>query len=312
MDVSKFQIGGGKIWVDNGSGERAIGYTLDDIQINYEPVYRDRKTSQTGETPVDKVLVGERASIEFSILEIINENLMLAIPNMTVFTDTGETLGLGSAPYSSLYDKVVKVRFHPINRLATGSEDDETFLDDDWTFWKCVNAESVAIAFKSGESEDRAYKVKMDVFPDTSKASMRLGIKGDPANTTLDVTAPALDDEAAKGVAVLVGVTRTRIEAGSALANAATPTNILITMNEALDSGSALNKANYAYVDEAAPDTLIAITTVAIDATFKIITLTVPAQTAEHTYRLVFNGLKDLAGNQQTTAISRRFTIAAA
>lgn len=310
-DATKIKVGAGKIWIDNGSGYRAIGYTLGNIDINVIPTFRDRKTSQTGITPMDKVLIGQSATIEFKILEDTNDNLLLAIPMASVYTGSGETLGLGGQLYSSLLDKAVKVKFHPINQLGADGADDETVLTDDWIFWQCANAESAAFSFTDGESEDKNYAVKMTVFPDTTKAANYcLGVKGDPANTTLDVTPPALDDSGTKGVAVLKSASRTRITSGSALTGCDTPTDILVTMNETLDAGSAINPGNFLYVDEAAPDTPITITTLALDATAKIITLTVPAQTTGHTYRISFNGLKDLAGNTQIVGVTRSFTIA--
>ena len=309
MTAGNIKIGSAKIWTDNGSGYVAAGFTLDDISLKVNQSWHDRKSGQLGETLVDKVIIGESADIEFSMLETTVNNLQLALPMGTVFSGSGTTIGLGAAVYSSLLTKAVKILLHPINQRGAGGADDETYLDDDVTLWKVANIEGIDLGYKS--TEDRVFNVKMSAFADTTKAAgMYLGIIGDPANTTLDVTAPALDDSGTKGVAVLKSAARTRITSGNTLTGVDTPTDILVNMNEALDSGSALNKANFAYYDEAAPDTLIAITTLALDATAKIITVTVPTQTTGHTYRFVFNGLKDIAGNEQTTAISRGFTIA--
>jgi len=310
MDATQLKIGAAKIWADNGSGPRAIGYTLDDININFGSTFHDSKTAQLGDMIVGKRLTGQNADIEFSMLETSKNNLILSLPMSTVFTGGGggQSLGIGDDPYGSLLDHCAKMRIHPINQKGTGGVDDETYLDDDVTFWKCANSDPLALPLKSGE--DRSYKIKLTAFPDTTKPSgMYLGIIGDPSNTTVDVTPPALNDTAALGVNVLKSAVRTRILSGTALAACDAATDIQVVMNEALDSGSALNKGTYILNDDATPDVPITITTLAYNSTTFTVTLTIPACTSAHTYRLGIAGLKDLGGNFQIIPIIRRFTI---
>jgi hypothetical protein len=309
VDASEIKIGSAKVWADNGGGNRAIGFTLDDVVIRKTAEYHDTKAGQLGSMIIDKKLIGESAEVEFSMLQTNWDNLKLALPMSTVYTGTGTSLGIGNDPYGSLLDKAIKLTIHPINQEGVGGIDDETFLDDDVTLWKCANAEGFELPFKSGD--DKVYKIKMTVFPDTAKsAGMYLGIIGDPANTTLDTTPPTLS--ATVGVyADKTGPTYTAVVRGTELTDVLATSRLKFVFSEALEASSAENYKNYV-VTRVDTDVQLDISgeTISYDPDTFTVTITALTLVAEKHYSIGVSGVKDVSGNVMIPDV-RRILIAA-
>jgi len=307
-DVGEIKIGSAKIWADDGSGYRAIGFTLDDVLFRNMVTYHDTKAGQHGDMIIDKKKIGENAEIEFSMLQSNFDNLKLLLPMSTVYTGSGTSLGIGSEMYGSLLDEAVKVKIHPINQLGTGGVDDETVLTDDIILWKCANAESAEIPMKS--SEDKAYKIKMTAFPDTTKtAGMYLGIIGDPANTTLDVTPPTLS--ATVGVyADLAGPTYTAVVVGTELGDVLATSRLKFVFSEALNEASAENYKNYSVTrNDTDTQVNLSVETFTYDGT-NTVTITALTLVAAKHYTITVSGVKDVSGNVMIPD-TRRILVAA-
>lgn len=116
-----------------------------------------------------------------------------------------------------------------------------------------------------------------------------------------------------KNVKVEISDTMTLIApVDAALAGVDADTNIEIIFSEELDSGAAVNPANFILKDDASytSEALVA-ASLAYDSTTKKVTINPPASlTTGHTYSLIVHGMKDLTGNQMITPEVVKFTIA--
>jgi len=305
-DVSNLSLGAGKFWVDKGGGYTPVGLTQDSQDIGYEPTFQDIMANETGEALLNKILKGEKMTVKLNMLERTAENFKTLFPFATEYSGTGKSYGIGHTPYASLITKAFKLKFHPINQRGTGGVDDETYLDDDWTFWLCANASPVTESYtKDGL---RTFQVTLDVFADDTKAEgMRLALKGDPANTTLDVTPPTVSTVKVEKTNVL-----TTVEAGTELTDVDADTNIEIVVSESLESGGAINHKNYGLYNQTT-DVGVDLSGAAIsynDSTKKVTINPADNLSAGVHYVLSIQGLKDTSGNQMVP-VARRFQVSA-
>jgi hypothetical protein len=301
-DTDNIQLGAGKLWVDTGSGEAPVGLTMDAQIVTYEPTYHDIMGNETGEALLDRILKGEKMKIAFTLMEHTNENFERLFPLATKYTGSGTTYGFGRKPFASLIDEAVKVHFHPINQSGSGGVDDETVLTFDWYFWKCVHSGTATVEYtKDGI---RAFKVEMDVYlDDTKTAGYQLAMRGDPANTTIDITPPTIASVKEEKSNVL-----TANLAGTELTGVDVDTNIELVFSEELDSGSALNYKNCACFT-ASTDAIVDWSAAAITytaATKTVLINPVASLAGSTSFRLVISGYKDVAGNL-IVPVERRF-----
>lgn len=304
-DAGNIQLGACKIWADVGAGYSPIGLTIDAQVVGYEPTYQEIMANETGDALVDKILRGEKMTVSFTMLEHTNENFEKLVPFATEYTGSGTSYGFGTTPYGSLLDKVFKMKLHPINQSGSGGVDDEAVLTYDWTFWKCANSSPVSIEYNKDGT--RNFKVVLDVFVDSTKtAGYQLAIRGDPANTTLDVTPPTVSVKVEKSDVL------TAVNAGTELADVDATTTIQLTFSEELESGSALNYKHYGLYNETTDVGVdLSGATITYTASTKIVLIT-PASSlsAGVHYVLSIQGVTDTSLNKIVPA-SRRFAVAA-
>lgn len=293
-DIANLKLGACKVWVDKGSGYAPIGVTIDAQTVSYTPKFADIAANETGTTLLDKVLIGEELKFAITMLEFTDENFKTIFPFATEFSGTGKSYGLGAPIYGKVSDHFIKIRLHPINQEAAGNEDDEDVLDFDYTFWLCANVVATPINFES--SKPNGAKVEFDVFWDSSKPSgMRLGLRGDPANTTLDVTRPTVSTLKVEKSNVLTSVVK-----GTNLTVVDLDTNIEFIFSEAVDSGSALNYANYILVNNTTGVQMdLSAAAITYDSALFKVTIN-PAANILTTiiYAIGVAGVKDTSGNQ--------------
>lgn len=307
FDAGNISLGAGKFQVDKGSGYAPIGLTQDNQEITYTPEWQDIMGNETGMTLIDKLLKGEKATVTLTMMERTKENFLSMFPMLTEFTGGGggKSYGAGRTPGTSVLSKAFKLHYHPLNTLGANGADDETYLDDDYTFWRCANTGPVKETFtKDGI---RAWNVTFDVFIDDTKPDlMKLFIKGDPANTTIDVTAPTISTIKVEKSDVL-----TTVAAGTELTAVDVDTNIEIVTSESIEQGAALNYRHYGLFNETT-DVQVDLSAAVItydDATKKITINPVASLAAATKFVITVHGLKDTSGNQMVP-VSRRIETA--
>jgi len=293
-DLDNLKLGACKVWVDKGSGYSPIGVTIDAQTVSYTPKFADIMANETGTTLLDKILIGEELKFSMTFLEFTDSNFKSAFPFATLFTGTGNSYGLGAPIYGKISDNFIKIKIHPINQAGSGNEDDETVLTYDYTFWKAANVVATPVSFE--KDKPNGLKVEFDVFWDSSQPSgMRLALRGDPANTTADVTRPTVTTLKVEKSNVLTSVLK-----GTNLTVVDLDTNIEFIFSEALESGSALNYANYVLVNNTT-GVQVDLSAAAItydSATFKVTINPASNITTAIVYAIGVAGVKDSSGNQ--------------
>ncbi|RJR31898.1 MAG: hypothetical protein C4574_00665 [Candidatus Latescibacterota bacterium] len=300
------------LYVDNGTGERNVGLTLGNVEVNLVPKYREQKFHQFGDTPVDHKMTGLDGSIKFDIAETTIDNLILCMPQATLYTDgADQAVGFGARINEGITDKTVKLRIHPINKLAAdgSGDDDPLFLDDDYTFWKVASIKDLNITFKP--AEEHSFPCELATFIDNSKPTLHnVVLRGDPDIADIDVTPPAVSSIKAEVSDVL-----TLIPADAAgLADVDGTSVIEVILGEECKSWMAVQK--YVTVIKDADKTVVAgayvHTVVAgVPNTSKITFTPTAPLTAAAAYQVLVGGIQDISGNAMAGITQRKFTVAA-
>ncbi len=295
--------GPAKIYVDYGlgGGYEAVGLTQGDLKVGYNPQWGQITAHQLGKAPADYRFEGATATIKFDCLERTNTNLKLAIPTASISVGTGEAVNFGIPLGARLSDYAVKVKVHPMNHLGAGGEDDESYLTDDYTFWKCASM----LAFEdnlNGEA-DRLYPVELTAMPDLTKGqSQMLFIKGDPADAAIDSTPPTVSDVQAE-----VSNVATSIPVGD-LASVDADTVITVTFSESVKSAQMIQP--YVTLVADSDKTVVPCTYVYDSTTFKLTLTPASVLTSTAKYHVSVAAVQDLTGNIQSGTYIRSFTIA--
>lgn len=296
--------GPAKIYYDDGlgGGYEAVGLTQNDLMVSFEPQWGEIIAHQLGKRPVDYRYEGGVAKIKFDCLERTNENLKLAVPTAVTSVVTGEAVSFGTQIGTKLSDKAVKIKVHPMNTLGAGGADDETYLADDYTFWKCASMSNFEDNL-NGES-DRVYPVELVAIPDLTKdAAQNLFIKGDPADASIDSTPPTVSTVKAEIAGVLTTIT------DADLANIDADTVIEVVFSEKVKEKQMI--VQYATLVKDSDKSVVSCTYAYVEAT-KTLTITPGAAlTASGKYHVLLSAIQDLAGNLLAGAHMRTFTVAA-
>ena len=298
INPAAIQLGACKVWYDDSEGWMSIGATYGGTKVEYAPTYFDLKIDQLGDTVVKKILKGESASISFGIAESGLSKLQLAMPFGTLYSSGGDqALGVGVNAGGDLLDKTVALKVHPINSRGSSGTDDESYIDDDFIFWKTGNAQAVEIDYSP--DSPRVYKVKLSVFPDTTKgAGKYLFVIGDPATAGLDTTPPTI-----ASATVEVSNAETAIAGAT---NVDTDTPVRLTFSEDVLQTTVIPTNVLLKKDGA---TSFVAGTLSYTAATHIVTFVPlsPLDTASD-YELIVTGIKDIAGNRIVAAYAARFT----
>jgi hypothetical protein len=172
MDISKARITGPCTVVFNGVN---VGHTLDGIEFTAERDFADVKVDKYGDTPIDKVLIGNRVMLKFKLAQPDWRQLDLAIPETSSYDGAGvaDRTDLGGDAGFSLRSVSAPLVIHPMKNAATD-------YTDDITIYKAVSYENIEIPYKVDEQQ--AVEVTMIGLVDESYGvGRRLGHIGPAA-----------------------------------------------------------------------------------------------------------------------------------
>lgn len=206
VDIKPSELGAGKLYLESGGGWVKFGKSEGTGTITYMAEYWDGTSAEGGSTLESKINIGQNATIEMTLIEYSKENIQRAAPLATVYTDGADmALGFGGGINLDVFDSAFKLRFHPMNTLAAGGTDDESYTKDDMIFWKAASTTDLALAF--AYDDRRKVPVTFDIFRDTTlDEAYSLFIIGDPATVGMAQTPPALLDTIPANGATAVAV----------------------------------------------------------------------------------------------------------
>lgn len=151
MDVSNVEFGVCDVLV----GGTSIGHTSGGAKFSYEPTVEDIVVDQYGETPVDKVVVGETVMITVQFAESTQANFNRAMPATTI---TNDGIAGGSNAGTRLSANAVELTLHPIEMGSDTSKDIKIY--------KAVVQSSLEVDFKN---EERIFEVEFVALIDETK-----------------------------------------------------------------------------------------------------------------------------------------------
>ena len=164
-DITNVKMGSVDVEI-NGTD---IGHTMGGAELNYEPVFADITVDKFGETPANKVLVGEHLTATVRFAEATLANLKRAIPRgvNTVATK----LTMGAAAGKLLSENAFRLVLHPTTNASTNKSEDVVF-------YKAVSAEPVEVPYHV--DEQKVFEVTFHALIDESKTDGNyLGLIGD-------------------------------------------------------------------------------------------------------------------------------------
>ena len=199
LGAGKLSIMSGGIWVDVGETEGASTLT-------YTPEYYEVKVPRTGTTTRKLLNLGQNATLEMTIVNFTKANIHRAAPLSVIYTSGGQiAMGFGGGLNKDLFTDALRLKFHPYNTETSDNNDDNTYLDDDFIFWKAASSADLALAFAYDDT--RKIPTTFQIFKDdTQDASISLFIVGDPAVVGITQTAPALIDTLPANAATAVAL----------------------------------------------------------------------------------------------------------
>lgn len=174
MDISKVEIAGPCNIVFDGVN---MGHTLDGVELEAEREFTDVVVDKYGNTPIDKVLTGNRLRIKFKLAQTEWAQWNLAIPETSSYDGAAaaDRADFGADAGYSLRTDAKRLVIHPMKNVATD-------LSDDVTVYKAVSVESVMLPLKI--DEQRAMEITMEGLVDESYGTgRRLGHYG-PADVS--------------------------------------------------------------------------------------------------------------------------------
>lgn len=150
-----------------------IGHTAGGVEVVYSPEYADLKVDQYGNTPIDKVLIGEKFIAKIPLAESTLANLKRALPPGTATPSdsapTKITLGKNGGLLATTFAK--RVVLHPIANGASSRADDVIIH-------KGVITNEITLGFKV--DEQRVIAVEVTALIDETKTDGNwLGALGD-------------------------------------------------------------------------------------------------------------------------------------
>lgn len=125
-----------------------LGHTLDGVDFTAERDLADVIVDKAGNTPIDKILTGNRAMVTFKLAQTQWDQLNAAMPETSSYDGAAlrDRTDLGAdAGYSLRQDAGVLV-IHPLKNAG----DD---YSEDITFYKAVSVENVELPYKVNEQK---------------------------------------------------------------------------------------------------------------------------------------------------------------
>lgn len=174
MDISKVEISGPCRITANGVD---IGHTLDGVELEGERKLTDVFTDKYGETPVDKVLSGNRLKAKFKMAQTEWAQWNLLVPETSSYDGAGtaDRADFGADAGYSLRQDAVRLVIHPLRNANTD-------YSDDVTIYKAISAENFTLPMKV--DEQRVLEITLEALVDESYGTgRRLGHYG-PADVS--------------------------------------------------------------------------------------------------------------------------------
>ncbi len=123
-----------------------LGITKGGTSLEYEPTYHDLKSDQTGETPLDSVLIGEAVKVTASLLDTTKEHMAVVMPTADKEMDGGsiKAVTFGRRPGLRLGHHAGVLRVHPIS-AGVGKTDLDAIV------YRAANKAKLELAYKLDE-----------------------------------------------------------------------------------------------------------------------------------------------------------------
>ena len=119
-----------------------LGLTQGGVKVIYETEYHEVKSDQTGNTPLDDVLLGEKVTVEANLLDTSLEKLISVLPTAKGINvnNSLKATTFGQSPGKRMIDCMGKLVIHPI---AAGSGN----ASRDITIYQTVNTGGLQLEF---------------------------------------------------------------------------------------------------------------------------------------------------------------------
>lgn len=168
MDINEAEIAGPCRITYKGVD---LGHTTGGVLLTVERDFEDVKVDRYGETPIDKVLTGNRVMVNFTLAQPSHRSLDVAIPETSSIDGTaGDRIDLGTQAGASLRAEAGLLVIHPL-------KNDNADLSDDVNIYKAVSAENVELPMRI--DEQKVVEITMHALVDeTYGTGRRLGHVG--------------------------------------------------------------------------------------------------------------------------------------
>lgn len=141
-------------------GGADLGHTVDGVEINIERELTEVKCDIFGNTPVDYVLSGQKATVKLKLAEITPGILSFAIPETDYDLGTADDhLHFGTKAGYSLRSDALQLVITP--------QGSNTLNEKTITFWKAVSTDNITFAYKI--DEQTVYEVTFTALVDDSR-----------------------------------------------------------------------------------------------------------------------------------------------
>lgn len=140
MDISKAEIAGPCSIVFNGVN---LGHTLGGVTFKAKRNFTPVNVDKYGNTPIDFILNGTEATVEFDLAQPNYPQLAVAFPEDANYDGAGglDRIALGADAGYSLRQNAARLVIHPLKNAATN-------LADDVVLYKAVSTGEIDIPFK--------------------------------------------------------------------------------------------------------------------------------------------------------------------
>jgi len=263
----------------------SLGFTQDGATPSIESADEDVRVDEMGNTPVDALHTADNVTVTVRLSQWSISLLKTLLPAGTYIQDGAkEKIAIGKATGFRLSSVAGLLTLHPIRNDASD-------VSQDFTVYKAYVSEP--IEWTETFDNINSYEVTFRGLADMGRAD------GDRVAAIGDITAGAdTTPPSVASVSPLDGATGVTVS-----------DNVEITLvDDDLDENT-MNATTVMLIDDSNDTQVVA--ALSWDSGTKKITLNPNSDlTASTKYRLVVNGLKDVNGNQMTTAFSSDFTTA--
>lgn len=123
-----------------------LGITKGGTELEYEPNYHDLTSDQTGETPLDSILIGEAVKVTTNLLDTTKEHMSVVMPTADKEMDGGDikAVTFGRRPGLRLGHHAGVLRVHPISS-GVGKTDLDVII------YRAANKAKLELAYKLDE-----------------------------------------------------------------------------------------------------------------------------------------------------------------